>query len=499
MLLKDITTKKREIVNFFINKNIIINSSILEQLNDEQIVSQLYEATCMQDSPPTTTPIQLTNILQNISKNNNQQTVQITFEYEDKKKKRTLQDFVGLFNARFKALEKILQSRQELQNITSISRLNRKTRENISIIGIVVDKQFTKNDNIILLIEDTTATIKAIITKTKQEVYTTARDIVLDEVVGISGTIGENVIFVNNIIFPDIPIINEVKKAQDDAHAIILSDIHIGSVYFLEEEFNRFISWIRCETGTEEQQALAKKVKYIFIVGDMVDGVGIYPAQEKELKIKDILQQYKEFSKFIQQIPPTINIIISTGNHDAVRLAEPQPKIPQHICPEIYQRPNTTIVGNPAIVTIHATPEFQGFEVLLYHGYSYDYYGDAVESIRNSGRHISDRNDLIMKFLLQRRHLAPTYTSTPYIPDPTQDPLLIEKIPDIFLSGHVHKAAIGSYRGVQIISGSCWQAKTAFQEKVGHEPEPCRVPIINLQTRAVKMLRFDLQKNEEQT
>src|SRR3989344_3735006 len=117
MLLKDTTTKKKEIVNFFINKNIIINSSILEQLNDEQIVSQLYEATCMQDSPPTTTPIQLTNILQNISKNNNQQTVQITFEYEDKKKKRTLQDFVGLFNARFKALEKILQSRQELQNI----------------------------------------------------------------------------------------------------------------------------------------------------------------------------------------------------------------------------------------------------------------------------------------------------------------------------------------------------------------------------------------------
>ncbi len=345
--------------------------------------------------------------------------------------------------------------------------------------------------------EDTTATIKVIITKTKPEVYNTAKDTVLDEVIGISGTTGENIIFANTIIFPDIPLINEIKKASDDAHAIILSDLHVGSIYFLEEEFNKFLAWIKCETGNQEQRELAKKVKYIFIVGDMVDGVGIYPAQEKELKIKDINQQYEAFSNFIKEIPQTIQIIISTGNHDAVRLAEPQPKIPQQLCPEIYKQANITFIGNPSMVTIHTSQDFPGFDVLLYHGYSYDYYGDVVESIRNSGRHISDRNDLIMKFLLQRRHLAPTYTSTPYLPDPTQDPLVIEKIPDIFLSGHVHKAAIANYRGVQIISGSCWQSKTAFQEKVGHEPEPGRVPIINLKTRQVKMLRFDQQKTEE--
>ncbi|MBI4142024.1 metallophosphoesterase, partial [Candidatus Woesearchaeota archaeon] len=401
------------------------------------------------------------------------------------------------FNTRFKTLEKILQSRQELQNITSINRINKKTHETISIIGMVADKHFTKNNNIILLMEDTTATIKVIITKTKPEVYNTAKDTVLDEVIGISGTTGENIIFANTIIFPDIPLINEIKKASDDAHAIILSDLHVGSIYFLEEEFNKFLAWIKCETGNQEQRELAKKVKYIFIVGDMVDGVGIYPAQEKELKIKDINQQYEAFSNFIKEIPQTIQIIISTGNHDAVRLAEPQPKIPQQLCPEIYKQANITFIGNPSMVTIHISQDFPGFDVLLYHGYSYDYYGDVVESIRNSGRHISDRNDLIMKFLLQRRHLAPTYTSTPYLPDPTQDPLVIEKIPDIFLSGHVHKAAIANYRGVQIISGSCWQSKTAFQEKVGHEPEPGRVPIINLKTRQVKMLRFDQQKTEE--
>lgn len=497
MLFKDTTTKKKEIVNFFISKNMILNSSILEKLNNEQLVSQLHEAISSPDITQPTLQAQLTSIIQNKPEPTEQPAVKVIFDYEDKKKKRTMQDFVGLFNARFKTLEKMLQPRQELQNILSINRLNKKTQGTISVIGIVTDKHLTKNENIILLIEDNTGAIKVIITKNKQDLYTTAKDIVLDEVIGVSGASGENVIFANTIIFPDIPLINEIKKSQDDAHAIILSDLHIGSIYFLEQEFNRFVSWIKGETGTEEQKELAKKVKYIFIVGDMVDGIGIYPSQEKELKIKDVNKQYEEFSKFIKQIPQTIHVIISTGNHDAVRLAEPQPKIPIHLCPEIYQQQNTTFVGNPAIVTIHKSQEFPGFDVLLYHGYSYDYYGDVVESIRTSGRHISDRNDLIMKFLLQRRHLAPTYSSTPYIPDPQQDPLVIEKVPDIFLSGHVHRAAIASYRGVQIISGSCWQAKTAFQEKVGHDPEPCRVPIINLKTRTVRMLRFDQQTSEE--
>ena len=36
----------------------------------------------------------------------------------------------------------------------------------------------------------------------------------------------------------------------------------------------------------------------------------------------------------------------------------------------------------------------------------------------------------------------------------------------------------------------CKSPKTAFQEKMGHTPEPCRVPIVNLQTRQVKILKF---------
>ena len=41
-----------------------------------------------------------------------------------------------------------------------------------------------------------------------------------------------------------------------------------------------------------------------------------------------------------------------------------------------------------------------------------------------------------------------------------------------------------------MISGSCWQGQTKFQEKLGHNPQPGRVPIVNLKTREVKVLKF---------
>jgi len=97
---------------------------------------------------------------------------------------------------------------------------------------------------------------------------------------------------------------------------------------------------------------------------------------------------------------------------------------------------------------------------------------------------------LIMRFLIQRRHLAPQHTSTMYIPDSRYDPLVSEKVPDIFVAGHIHKAGVLQHRNISLVCGSCFQSKTGFQEKVGHDPEPGVVPVINLQTRQVSLMRF---------
>ena len=318
--------------------------------------------------------------------------------------------------------------------------------------------------------------------------FKAAKDIVLDEAVGISGVSGNNIIFTNSLLSPDIPMAKEIRKCEDEVYALFLSDVHVGSTNFLEHDFNKFLKWINQETGTDKQKHIASKVKYIFIVGDLVDGCGVYPGQEKELQIKDIKIQYRFCAELLSSIPVNIEIIVCPGNHDAMRLAEPQPPIYEDFAEPLYKLPNITVVSNPATVNIHASNSFPGFDVLLYHGHSFDFYFAEIESLRNNGGY--DRADLLMKLLLQKRHLAPSYASTLYVPDIKSDFLVIDKVPDFFVSGHIHKAAAANYKGVTLISGSCWQSKTTYQEKIGHNPEPSRVPIVNLQTRQLKILKF---------
>jgi len=415
--------------------------------------------------------------------------VKTIFSYKKEPKKKELGDFVSFFNARFRDLKNILRNRQEFQNITSINRiLEKKDRENISLIGIVKNKQLTKNNNVFLVLEDLTGEISVLINKNKPEIYNQAIDIVLDEVIGVNGVNGDNIVFANNIVWPDVAIDKKLKKTPDEVYTIFLSDLHVGSINFLENKFEKFLKWINSETGTEKQKKIAKKVKYIFVLGDIVDGVGVYPNQEHELIIQDLYKQYEKCAELLQKIPPDKKIIICPGNHDAMRLAEPQLPIYKDFSSLIWALSNVLMVSNPSMVNIHSSKSFPGINVLLYHGSSFDYFVANVDSLRSEGGY--DRADLIMKFLLKRRHLAPPHSSTQHIPDEERDPLVIKDVPDIFASGHIHKTSMSNYRNISLICGSCWQSKTSFQEKLGHHPEPARVPIVNLQTREMRVLRF---------
>jgi len=409
--------------------------------------------------------------------------------YKEDIKKREIQDFVKYFKHRYEFLKEILQGRIELKNPISINRLANKERgESVSIIGVVIEKRLTKNGNLNLTIEDPTGIVRVLVNKDRLDLFATAKNLVLDEVIGLIGSSGNNILFAKDIFFPDIPLNKELKKVKEEVYAVFISDLHIGSKMFLPNDFQKFLDWINGKSGTYEQKKIAQKVKYLFIIGDLVDGIGIYPEQDKELLIKDIKKQYEKCAEYLSQIKEDIKIIICPGNHDALRIAEPQPILNPKFAEALYKLKNVIMVTNPAMVNIHSSKDFPGFDVLLYHGYSFDYYVGNVDTIRLNGGY--DRADLIMQFLLKKRHLAPSHGSTLYIPDTKQDPLIIKKIPDFFVTGHIHKANIGSYNNITTICCSCWQSKTTFQEKVGHDPEPSRVPIVNLRTREVKMLKF---------
>ena len=494
------TDKQKETVDFFLKQGILITPEALTKVAEsaEDVRTQIAETSRSENLFILRSDISqnhfasqgpsITKTQEDTAKEE-RKDLKVVFSYREAPKKIDVQDFVSFFGERYKTIEKMLANRPELLNTMSINRIAAKrNRENVSLIGLVSDKQRTKNQNIMLNVEDTTGSIKVIVNKTKPELYQLAKDVVCDEVIGINGTNSDRVVFANSIVLPDVLKDRELKKAAEESYAIFISDLHVGSRFFLGDEFDSFLSWINGKKGTDEQRKIVENVKYIFIAGDLVDGVGIYPGQEKELTILDIYDQYKACGELLKQIPSHITIVVCAGNHDAMRISEPQLELYKDFAAPIWSLPNIVMVSNPSIINIGAKSEFKGFDVLMYHGYSFDYYAAEVDSIRSSGGY--DRPDLIMKFLMKRRHLAPTHSSTLYMPDSNQDCLVVNKVPDFFITGHIHRCSVSNYRNITMINGSCWQSKTTFQEKMGHNPEPCRVPIVNLQTRGVKVLKF---------
>lgn len=427
-------------------------------------------------------------------------SVEIIKNYEEKDVKISVLDFVLLYNKRFFSLQKIIRLRKEMELAVSINRLySMEDKEKVSIIGLIKEIIFTKNKYIILTLEDLTGEINVILTNSKETEGIS--ELTLDEVIGVTGVLSikkENrdnstkksniAIFGNSIFFPDIPN-GEIKKSPIKEAAVFISDVHIGSKAFLKKEFEKFIEWLNGNyVDSEKTKEMSNKVKYLFIVGDLVEGIGIYPEQEKDLEVKDIFMQYKIFSDYLKKIPKHINIIISPGNHDTLRIAEPQPPIPKELLPDLYNEKNIFFVSNPSIVRIGKKNNFSGFDVLIYHGFSFPYYADSIESLRFNGG--LEKTENIMSFLLKKRHLAPTHGSTQYQLGYDDDPMLIKNIPDFFVTGHVHRASIKTYKNITLLNCSCWISQTDYQEKRGLVPMPAKAIYVNLNNREVKILDF---------
>ena len=62
----------------------------------------------------------------------------------------------------------------------------------------------------------------------------------------------------------------------------------------MEEELSEFVTWL------SSPDPVARKVRFVLIGGDIVDGVGIYPNQNKELVCQTIEEQLQKARKFIR-------------------------------------------------------------------------------------------------------------------------------------------------------------------------------------------------------
>lgn len=402
----------------------------------------------------------------------NQQKTNVTYDFkiiQDTSKKSytsgELENLISYFKSRYEKLANILSKRPELRNYTKVADID-DSQENLSLILMVREIRTSKNGHKIIEFEDDTGTISILFSHNNEELFAEAEKLVKDEVVGVIANKSDDkgFAFGQQIIDPGVL---RIPDKEMDFGIVFLSDVHIGSLTFLEDAFQRFIDWINCEFGSEEQRRIAEDVKYLVIGGDIVDGIGVYPNQDKELAIKDIIEQYNEAARLLGNIRSDIKIIIAPGNHDASRVAEPQPAVPEEYAKALYELDNVEFISNPGVVSL------DGINVLIYHGRSFD---DLVMAVKEFTH---ERNDLLMEELLKKRHLAPIYGERTPLASELEDYLVIDEVPDIFHTGHVHINTYRKFKGIHLINSGTFQTQTEFQKIYNIEPTPAEVPVIH--------------------
>jgi DNA polymerase II small subunit len=331
----------------------------------------------------------------------------------------------------------------------------------------------SRRGSVELRIDDPTGTLKIVCHGGPAE--KAALEAPLDSMVVVDVSKGRSgQFFTDSVVLPDVP----GRRAISSSHrvyAVLLSDLHIGSRMFLSDDFHRFLRWLNGGFGDND---VVNRVKYLVVAGDLVDGVGVYPGQEFQLAERDPKKQYEMASELLKQVPSHIQIVLSPGNHDAVRQALPQPAVAVDMAESLYAMDNVRWVGDPAYVKLH------GVKFLVYHGKSLD---DIIATTPNLAY---DRPTDAMKLLLRARHLAPTYGKRTALSPELRDYMVVDQVPDVFHVGHVHTYGEVSYRGTLLVNSGTWQAQTSFQSNMGLEPTPSIIPVLDLSSLKVVRRNF---------
>ncbi|MGV8142453.1 MAG: OB-fold nucleic acid binding domain-containing protein [Candidatus Pacearchaeota archaeon] len=462
-----------------LTKNILVAQKVVSDVSSgiKPTLIQLFVKLGLQ-VVVTETPIEIKKI--EVDKKQ-KQNYSVHYANTTNEKKITVQDFVGHFRSRYKEIQNMLMQRSSIDKLISINKISG-TRQQFMIIGMVNSKRYTKNKNLMVTFEDMTGQI-TVLFKAQSEFFKPADELQLDEVVAVKCSGNLELVVGHDVIFPDA-VVSQKTKFEEDCGLAFISDIHVGSHKFLATEFNRFIEWL------DSEDDLAQKIKYIFIIGDSVDGVGVFPGQERFLQIKTLKGQYDELATYLKRIPQRITVFMCPGQHDASRVPEPQPVVDRSYAGALYDIPNLVLVSNPCLVKL--LEKEKEFKVQMYHGASIHAFINNIEELRLIKAHKHPAR--AVKHMLKRRHLAPSHgvsASIVYVPNIDKDPLVISEVPDIMAIGEVHRLDIERHNGILILTGNCWQAQTEFEEKIGNIPDPCKVPIFNIKTHELKILDFN--------
>lgn len=384
-----------------------------------------------------------------------------------------LEAYTTLFASRFKALARMMRGRSTLPNLVPVGEVSRHSG-NVSVIAMVRDIRTTaEKHHTIVRVEDDSGAIECFVARDSPGARST---FLPDEVVGLQLQVGPDAgraPRVAGVERPDSSRGRTEHRSSRPSRALFLSDLHIGSRSFLDGPWSELAEFLR---GGGPAPELASEIRYVVVAGDLVDGIGIYPNQERDLAVHDVFQQYEELGRRLRELPERLQLILIPGNHDAVCPAEPQPALSPDVVALLPS--NATCLSNPSTVSL------DGVVVSAYHGRSFD---DLIPAL--PGASYSRPTD-VMKRMITMRHLAPMYGGRTPLAPLARDGLVIDPAPDILVTGHAHTFGVDRFAGTLLLNASTWQAETEYQRMRNIEPVPARAAVVDLTNLGVSTLDF---------
>lgn len=266
--------EKREVIKLFLDNGYQLDVSALNFFYENQdLMKKFLTKLYSQPEKPSIITLDFVNkILGEV-----QTTITELKKFSVKKTSLTVSDFTKKFNKQFDEIRKLLIKRLELVNTISLNKISERTKK-FSLIVMV--RGVDKNTNSIV-VEDQTGVSELKVSADKD-----LENIFPDEVIGLTCSKYGSDIFVEKIVWPDIPLRREVTKSKDDVDCLFISDIHMDSKNFNKLAFENFLDWL-----SKNQDVL------LFVLGDV-------SAKEKDVKI------------FFESIPQNIKKVVIKGEVD---------------------------------------------------------------------------------------------------------------------------------------------------------------------------------------
>jgi DNA polymerase II small subunit len=148
-------------------------------------------------------------------------------------------------------MKKILIKKIDLINLISINKISSRTKK-FSLIALIREKNPEERS---IIAEDGTGELP-IFFQNEQDF-----NLVLpDDVVGLICEKQNEKFLATKIIWPDVPLGEQVARSVDDIYCLFVSDFHFNSKEFNSKSYEKFLNWIK---------TLNYKKFFIFVLGDI--------------------------------------------------------------------------------------------------------------------------------------------------------------------------------------------------------------------------------------